>query len=56
MESLIKGEVRGLLAGRIRWEHVAAFEILSEPFRCARCAVTIAMVVSHGGGDHWQLV
>ncbi|PSC68813.1 putative acyl-activating enzyme chloroplastic [Micractinium conductrix] len=32
VESLIKGEVRGLLAGRIRWEHVAAFEILSEPF------------------------
>lgn len=34
MRQLVGQEVRSLLANRIRWEHVAEFEVLEEPFRC----------------------
>ena len=32
VRELVGREIRGLLADRIRWEHVAAFEVLKEPF------------------------
>lgn len=49
-EALAAGEVRQLVRQHIaslplsRWEHIAAFEVLAEPFRrggvaCRRCAV-----------------
>lgn len=33
VRQLIGGEVRARLAGRVRWEHVTSFEVLSDPFR-----------------------
>lgn len=33
VDALVGGEVRARLAGRVRWEHVAAYEVLSQPFR-----------------------
>lgn len=35
VKQLVQGEVRTRLAGRVRWERVAAFEVLQDPFRCA---------------------
>jgi long-chain acyl-CoA synthetase len=34
VRELVGAEVRSALASRMRWEHVAAFEVLAEPFRC----------------------
>ena len=36
VEALVGSEVRARLAGRVRWEHVAAYEVLSQPFRWAQ--------------------
>ena len=33
VQDIVRGEMSRLLSDRIRWEHVAAFEVLSEPFR-----------------------
>ena len=33
VEAVVGGEVRAALADRIRWEHVAAFQVLQDPFR-----------------------
>ena len=33
VRQLVGQQVRSLLANRIRWEHVAEFEVLEEPFR-----------------------
>ncbi|PRW33092.1 long-chain-fatty-acid-- ligase [Chlorella sorokiniana] len=32
VEQMIGAEVRSRLAGRVRWEHVAAYEVLQDPF------------------------
>ena len=34
VRQLVGQQVRSLLANRIRWEQVAEFEVLEEPFRC----------------------
>lgn len=33
VEQMIGAEVRARLAGRVRWERVAAYEVLQDPFR-----------------------
>ena len=35
VEQMIGTEVRTRLAGRVRWEHVSAYEVLQDPFRWA---------------------
>lgn len=33
VQQMIGAEVRARLASRVRWEHVAAYEVLQDPFR-----------------------
>lgn len=68
VRALVRGEISTATADRVRWENIAAFEVLDEPFRWAPaprsrsaedssipqpCALQCCGAVApHSGGTH----
>lgn len=55
---MIGTEVRTRLAGRVRWEHVSAYEVLQDPFRwaahaCAACT-RLSLLACCAGEPRWD--